>query len=38
MKRFKMSGKKSRRLFTNTARGTHRKNVNPGPMRGGIRL
>lgn len=37
MKRFKLSGKKSRRLFSKTGALTHRKN-NLNPMRGGIRL
>ncbi len=38
MMRRKMSGRGSRRLFTATASKTHRKNVSPRPMRGGIRL
>lgn len=37
-KRKRLSKKGSRRLFTKTAGRTHRKNVSPGPMRGGIRL
>ena len=39
MKRKKMSGRSSRKLFTRTARGAHMKNSLHGvPMRGGIRL
>lgn len=38
MKRFKMSGKSSRRQFTRHAVSTHKKNLNSNPMRGGIRL
>jgi hypothetical protein len=39
MKRHKMSSGKSKRLFTRTAKGTHKKNVpTRAPMRGGIRL
>lgn len=39
MKRQKLSRKGSKRLFTATASGTHRKNfVRDVPMRGGIRL
>ncbi|UDN67837.1 hypothetical protein [robinz microvirus RP_143] len=39
MQRSKMSGKKSKRLFTKTASRTHQRNVPRGnPMRGGIRL
>ncbi len=38
MKRRKMSGRGSRRLFSATASRTHFKNVKPRPMRGGIRL
>nr|QJB20535.1 MAG: hypothetical protein [Microvirus sp.] len=37
-KRKKVPMKKSKRLFTKTARKVHKKNVNPRPMRGGIRL
>jgi len=37
-KRFKMSGKASRRNFTKNAVTTHKKNISPNPMRGGIRL
>ena len=36
--RSKLSAKGSRALFTATASRTHRKNVQPIPMRGGIRL
>ncbi|WNK13102.1 MAG: hypothetical protein [Microvirus sp.] len=38
MKRHKMSGKMSRRLFSKTASRTHKKNIQGNPMRGGIRL
>jgi len=37
-KRKKLSRGKSRRLFSKTAGRTHKKNVSPAPMRGGIRL
>lgn len=37
-KRFKMSAKGSRRLFTKTAKYVHKKNGGPVIMRGGIRL
>ena len=37
-KRSRMSKKSSRKLFRNTASRTHKKNVSPRPMRGGIRL
>ncbi|WNK15099.1 MAG: hypothetical protein [Microvirus sp.] len=37
-KRHKMSGHKSRKLFSKTAGRTHKKNVQSNPMRGGIRL
>jgi len=37
MRRKKMSRKKSRRVFTKTARKVHKKNMS-NPMRGGIRL
>lgn len=37
MKRKPMSRRHSRKLFTKTASRTHRKNVRPVPMRGGIR-
>lgn len=39
MRRMKMNKKKSKRLFSNTASKTHKRNSNRGnPMRGGIRL
>lgn len=38
MKRRSMSRGGSRRLYSATAARTHRKNVDPRPMRGGIRL
>lgn len=38
MKRRKMRGKGSRRLFTATADKVHKKNMYGAPMRGGIRL
>jgi hypothetical protein len=38
MKRQKMNKKKSKKLFSKTADRTHPKNVQPPPMRGGIRL
>lgn len=37
-KRVKLSMKSSKKLFSNTARNVHIKNVSPSPMRGGIRL
>lgn len=37
-KRFKVSKRRSKRLFTKTARRVHKKNVHLNPMRGGIRL
>lgn len=37
-KRSKMSKKGSKKLFTKTAKGTHKKNIDTKPMRGGIRL
>lgn len=37
-KRFKMSRKGSKRLFTATASRTNKRNLNTNPMRGGIRL
>jgi hypothetical protein len=37
-KRSKLSKNKSRKLFSNTAKHVHRKNVAHSPMRGGIRL
>lgn len=36
--RKKISRKGSKRLFTKTAKGAHRKNIPSSPMRGGIRL
>lgn len=36
--RHKMSGSASRKHFSRHAARTHRKNVSPFPMRGGIRL
>lgn len=36
--RSKMNGRKSRKLFSRGATRVHRKNMAPGPMRGGIRL
>lgn len=38
MKRHKMNGKTSRKLFTKTAKGAHPMNFREQPMRGGIRL
>lgn len=41
MKRFKMNGSKSRKMFSRTADHTHKKNISAprrAPMRGGIRL
>lgn len=38
MKRHRISGKKSRRSFSNAAGKTHVKNIRDRPMRGGIRL
>lgn len=37
-KRFKMSSKKSKKLFSKTARKTKAINVQPRPQRGGFRL
>jgi len=37
-KRYKVSRKKSRRLFSRTAQYVHPKNVHAVPMRGGYRL
>jgi len=37
-KRFKMNKGKSRRSFSRGADRVHKKNIQPGPMRGGIRL
>jgi hypothetical protein len=38
MRRHKMSSRHSKKLFSNTAKRTHKKNVAGNPMRGGIRL
>lgn len=38
MKRHKLNGGSSRKLFTKTASRTHKFNVAGTPMRGGIRL
>lgn len=38
MKRQKMSGSKSRKVFSHGASLIHRKNITTAPMRGGIRL
>lgn len=38
MKRHKMNGQQSRKLFTKTAKGAHPRNYQGAPMRGGIRL
>lgn len=38
MKRRKMSGKSSKKLFTKTAQKVHSKNAMDRPMRGGYRL
>lgn len=38
MKRFKMSGRSSRRNFTGNAVRHHKANFRANPMRGGIRL
>lgn len=37
-KRFKMKGRKSRKLFSKSADRTHMFNVRARPMRGGIRM
>lgn len=37
-KRFKLGGRSSRKLFTRTADGVHKRNYLTNPMRGGIRL
>lgn len=37
-RRFKMSKKRSKKLFTRTAKRVHGRNVRGTPMRGGIRL
>lgn len=38
MKRKKMNGKKSRKLFTKTAQYVNAKNIHSSPMRGGFRI
>lgn len=38
MKRKKLSRRGSKKLFTKTAQKVQKKNINPSPMRGGIRL
>jgi ribosomal protein L35 len=38
MRRNKMKTSSAKKLFRRTASGTHKKNMAPGPMRGGIRL
>lgn len=37
-KRQKVSKRKSKKIFSRTADRTHRKNVQPVPMRGGFRI
>lgn len=37
-KRSKLSNRKSRKLFTRTAKRVNGRNMTSGPMRGGIRL
>ena len=37
-RRQRMGKKKSRKVFSKTARKTHKKNLYSNPMRGGIRL
>lgn len=37
-KRFKMKPRNSRKIFRRTADRTHKFNIGPRPMRGGIRL
>ncbi|WNK14669.1 MAG: hypothetical protein [Microvirus sp.] len=36
--RRKLNRKRSRKMFSKHGKGTHKKNVRAGPMRGGIRL
>lgn len=36
--RKRIAPKKSKKLFSKTASRTHKKNISPAPMRGGIRL
>lgn len=38
MKRYKLSSKSSKKMFTKNATGAHPKNTPTNPMRGGIRL
>lgn len=38
MKRHKMNGSASRKLFSKTAKGAHPRNFGASPMRGGYRL
>lgn len=38
MRRHKLAGGKSRKLFSKTASKSHRRNFGSNPMRGGIRL
>ncbi|WNK15034.1 MAG: hypothetical protein [Microvirus sp.] len=38
MRRHKLGKAKSKRLFTNTAKSTHPKNLAGVPLRGGLRL
>lgn len=38
MKRRKLSNRKSKKIFRKTVDLTHKLNINPRPMRGGIRL
>lgn len=38
MRRSKINRSKSKRMFSKTASKTHKKNINPNPMRGGLRL
>lgn len=38
MKRIKVNKRKSQKMFTTTARKTHKKNLVGNPQRGGIRL
>lgn len=38
MKRKRIPMKKSKRLFSRTAKKTHKKNISVRPMRGGFRL
>jgi len=38
MKRRKIPSKRSKKMFSKTGSRTHKKNISPAPMRGGIRL